>query len=263
MSALVFDRAARHFALGVIAQAAGSTVPDGQDAAKPIEALVPLDRAGQAHVSVHLDDMPIGDMSVTRAGACIVSAQLHDALPRTTVALVVADPAGAARRVAALLRSGDPSRGGQETLIHRSAIVHPDAYCENGVVIEAGAVINAGVEIGSGTRVAALVTIGEGVRIGRDCVIEAQVSLSHALLGDRVRIDPGCRIGCAGAPRSGPVPQGPSIGRVIIQNDVVIGANAVVERGWLDDTIVGDLSWLAATSVVAGGSVLDRLSHRG
>jgi UDP-3-O-[3-hydroxymyristoyl] glucosamine N-acyltransferase len=81
------------------------------------------------------------------------------------------------------------------------------------------------------------------VAIGRNCYIGAQASVIHALLGDRVILHPGVRIGQDGfgfaMGREGHL-KVPQIGRVIIQDDVEIGANSCIDRGALKDTIIGE-----------------------
>ena len=85
--------------------------------------------------------------------------------------------------------------------------------------------------------------IGAEVRIGRDCSIGAHCSVTHALIGDRVILHPGCRIGQDGfgyvmSPRGHmKVPQ---VGRVIIQDDVEIGAGTAIDRGAIRDTVIGE-----------------------
>jgi UDP-3-O-[3-hydroxymyristoyl] glucosamine N-acyltransferase len=85
--------------------------------------------------------------------------------------------------------------------------------------------------------------VGAGVRIGRDCAVGAGTSITHALVGDRVIIHPGCRIGqdgfgfLMGGRGHLKVPQ---IGRVIIQDDVEIGAGTTIDRGAIRDTMIGE-----------------------
>ena len=98
-------------------------------------------------------------------------------------------------------------------------------------------------EIGAGTVINAGAVIGPGVRIGRECAIGPHVSITHALIGDRVIIHPGTRIGqdgfgyIMGAKGHSKVPQ---IGRVIIQDDIEIGANTTIDRGAIRDTVIGE-----------------------
>jgi UDP-3-O-[3-hydroxymyristoyl] glucosamine N-acyltransferase len=117
------------------------------------------------------------------------------------------------------------------------------AQLEEGVLIEPGAIIGPETQIGRGTRIAAGAVIGARVTIGRDGFIGPLATVTHALIGDRVTIHSGVRIGQDGfgfaLGRSGHL-KVPQIGRVIIQDDVEIGANTTIDRGALKDTIIGE-----------------------
>jgi UDP-3-O-[3-hydroxymyristoyl] glucosamine N-acyltransferase len=121
--------------------------------------------------------------------------------------------------------------------------VHPSARLEAGVTIDPGAVIGANAEIGSGTLIAAGAAIGPSVAVGRDCAIGAGATVQHALIGDRVIVHPGARIGQDGFGFL-PSPRGhqkiPQCRRVIIQDDVEIGANTTIDRGSTRDTVIGE-----------------------
>ncbi len=105
------------------------------------------------------------------------------------------------------------------------------------------AVIGPEAEIGAGSVICAGAIIGPGVRIGRNCAIGPCVSITHALVGNNVIIQAGARIGADGFGYQ-PSPKGhlkiPQIGRVVIQDDVEIGANTAIDRGALKDTVVGE-----------------------
>ena len=120
--------------------------------------------------------------------------------------------------------------------------------------IAGSAAVGSQVEIGAGTIVENGAVIGPGVRIGRWCRIRAGVSITHALIGDRVIIHPNVSIGQDGfgflAGREGHLKL-PQIGRVILQDDVEIGALTVIDRGALGDTIIGQ------------GTKIDNLVHIG
>ena len=96
---------------------------------------------------------------------------------------------------------------------------------------------------GAGTVIGPTAVIGPDVRIGRNCAIGAGTTITHALIGDRVIIHPGARIGQDGF---GHLPgvrghdKVPQIGRVVIQDDVEIGANATIDRGAIRDTVIGE-----------------------
>ncbi len=108
---------------------------------------------------------------------------------------------------------------------------HPSAF------IAATAEIAKDAEIGPGAYIGPGVVIGAGGRIGHD------VSITHALIGPKVRILPGARIGQSGFGFV-PGPEGlvkvPQLGRVVIGADVEIGANTTIDRGALEDTVIGD-----------------------
>ena len=91
--------------------------------------------------------------------------------------------------------------------------------------------------------IAANAVIGSGVRIGRDCAIGAGSTISNALIGDRVIIHPGCRIGQDGfgcVPGEAGGLKLPQVGRVIIQDGVEIGAGTTIDRGAIRDTVIGE-----------------------
>ncbi len=183
----------------------------------------------------------------TNATACFVSERFAARVPARTVALVTERPERAfaialARMYPSALRQGSLFAA---TGVNPGASIHPEARLEPGVIVDPGVVIGPRAEIGSGSIIAANSVIGPGVRIGRDCSIGAQVTLANALIGNRVSLHPGVRIGQAGlglgsveaAPAAIVTPQ---IGRVIIQDDVEIGANSVIDRGSGGDTVVGE-----------------------
>ena len=131
-----------------------------------------------------------------------------------------------------------PARAG----IHPSAVVGAGATIDPSAEIGPLAVIGEGAEIGPRCRIGALAVIGPGVVLGPDCRIGAHASLSHALLGARVYVYPGARIGqegfgfAIGAEGFLSVPQ---LCRVILEDDVEVGANATIDRGSLQDTVIG------------------------
>ena len=120
---------------------------------------------------------------------------------------------------------------------------HPSAKLEDGVLLSPGCVIGANVEIGRGSRIGPGVTIAAHSTIGRNCDLGVHVSVQCAHIGDNVVIGPGAVIGHDGFGFvAGPngLEKVPQLGRVIIQNNVEIGANACIDRGSLDDTVIGE-----------------------
>ena len=174
----------------------------------------------------------------TRAGAVIVHPDTAARVPPTTAAIVAPEPYVAWARVAALFHPLPPARPG----VHPSAVVAPDAMVDASAEIGPLAVIGAGANIGPRCRIGAGAIIGDGVGLGADCRVAAHASLSHALVGERVVVYPGARIGQDGfgfATTSKGFLSVPQLGRVVLEDDVEIGANTTVDRGSLHDTVIG------------------------
>ena len=136
-----------------------------------------------------------------------------------------------------------PTRFANSAVSHERAFVAPTATLEPGVILEPGAVIGDGAQVGSGTLVGPGAIIGANCRIGRDCVIGPNASVINAFIGNRVLIQAGARIGQDGFGFIGGangLEKMPHVGRVIIQDDVEIGCNTTVDRGALDDTVIGE-----------------------
>lgn len=205
----------------------------------------PLDQAGRNDLSF-MDNARYAELlTMTRAGVLVVSRKFVKQAPDSAVVLEAADPQ---RAYAACLSAITPSALRPTSMFDATAIspgsmVHPTARLERGVVIDPGVVIGPRAEIGAGTLIGANTVIGPDVRIGRDCSIAAHVTIQCALIGNRVILHPGVRLGQDGfgfamGPR-GHV-KVPQVGRVVIQDDVEIGANTTVDRGGLRDTIIGE-----------------------
>ena len=125
-----------------------------------------------------------------------------------------------------------------------SAIIDPSAHLEDGVIVDPLVVIGPRVEIGAGTVIGAGAVIGADVKIGRDCNVGARTAIQFALIGNNVLIHPGCSIGQDGYGFIFFGPEGhlkvPQTGRVLIQNDVEVGAGTTIDRGSLRDTVIGE-----------------------
>ena len=125
-----------------------------------------------------------------------------------------------------------------------SAIIDASAHLEDGVIVDPLAVIGPRVEIGAGTVIGAGAVIGADVRIGRDCNVGARTAIQFALIGNNVLIHPGCNIGQDGFGFIFFGPDGhlkvPQTGRVLIQNNVEVGAGTSIDRGSLRDTVIGE-----------------------
>jgi UDP-3-O-[3-hydroxymyristoyl] glucosamine N-acyltransferase len=241
----IFFPQTRTLTLRQVAEMAGSALPAAVDGEVPIRAVAPLETAGPGDLAYMDNPAYVPALAVTRAGACLVSPRYAAKVPEGTVALVTREPYRAfADVLAALFPSAlRPESSFGASGVSPGSFIHPTARLEHGVMVDPGAVIGPHAEIGSGTLIGAQSVIGANVRIGRDCAISANVTVSHAFLGNRVILHPGVRIGqdgfgfAMGARGHRKVPQ---VGRVIIQDDVEIGANTTVDRGASRDTVIGE-----------------------
>jgi UDP-3-O-[3-hydroxymyristoyl] glucosamine N-acyltransferase len=243
MSEPVFLRSTPGLSLDEIAALTGAEAPVNASKST-ISNIAPLDRAGPDDLSFLDNNRFTAAAANTHAGACLTTAALAASLPDRVIVLTVRQPY---RAFVAAARALFPHALRPSSLYPvddvTGARVHPTARLENGVTLEPGVVVGAAAEIGAGSVVGANAVIGADVRIGRDTSIGAGATISHALIGDRVIIHAGCRIGQDGfgflmdGTRHLKIPQ---VGRVIIQDDVEIGAGTAVDRGFIRDTVIGE-----------------------
>jgi UDP-3-O-[3-hydroxymyristoyl] glucosamine N-acyltransferase len=211
-----------------------------------VRGLASLDEAGPMHLTFY-DNLKYADqLASTKAGACLVSARFEAAVPAHVAILRAAQPFREFVKVARELYSEAlrPQTWFDNTGIAASAIIDPSAHLEDGVIVDPLAVIGPNVEIGTETVIGAGAVIAANVRIGRDCNVGARTSIQYTLIGNNVLIHPGCSIGQDGYGFVFFGPDGhlkvPQTGRVLIQNDVEIGAGTTIDRGSLRDTVIGE-----------------------
>jgi UDP-3-O-[3-hydroxymyristoyl] glucosamine N-acyltransferase len=230
---------------GEIAALTNAKLRDGDTPDRSIHNIAPLESAGPSDISFLDNSKYLDDLKNTRAAACLVGPRFVASAPPGVVVLETANPYPAFVTVArklfptALRPLSIFESSGRAAGSH----VHATARLEAGVSVDPAAVIGPRAEIGAGTLIGAGAVIGPDVRIGRDCAIGAGTTISHALIGDRVIIHPGARIGQDGFGYL-PSPKGhqkiPQTRRVIIQDNVEIGANSTIDRGATRDTVIGE-----------------------
>ena len=230
-----FFRRSGPYPLAVVASAARGVADEVE---LLLEGIAPLQTAGPSEISFLDNRHYASALDQTSAGAVIVHPDMAARVPTTAVPIVTSEPYAAWARVAALFYPVPPPSPG----IHPSAIVADGALVDPTAEVGPLAVIETGAEIGPGCRIGPCAVIGSGVNVGRDCRIGAHVSLSHALLGARIYVYPGARIGQEGfgfASTKDGFLSVPQLGRVIIEDDVEVGANATIDRGSSQDTVIG------------------------
>ncbi len=140
-------------------------------------------------------------------------------------------------------RPADPQQANStQGRAHSTAVIHSSVVLGPGVYVEARAVIGERAQVGANTRVGAGGAIGESVSIGNDCEIYPNVTIyPGTTLGDRVIVHAGAVLGSDGFGyvrdrKTGRYEKFPQVGRLVVEDDVEIGANATVDRGALDET---------------------------
>jgi UDP-3-O-[3-hydroxymyristoyl] glucosamine N-acyltransferase len=172
--------------------------------------------------------------------------------------LLISDHPKLAFARAARFLSGDAEReSASEASVDPTAAVHPSSSLGAGATVEAEAVIGEAVRIGERTLIGAGCMIGTGVKIGNECEIYPNVTMyPGTTIGDRVIVHAGAVLGSDGFGyvrdrKSGRYEKFPQVGRLIIEDDVEIGANTTIDRGALDETRIGR------------GAKIDNLVHIG
>jgi len=236
-----FDRTAP-MSLRVLADKLGATLAPGADADALVRDVKALSDAERGDLAFLDNRKYLPQLAATRASACLIAPAFATRVPAGTAALAVDAPYRAFAQALTLFYPGSGTPKGAMASAGDPPI-HPSAAIEEDVHIEPGAIVGREAQIGRGTTVAAGAVVGYRVAIGRGCYIGPNASVTHALVGDRVILHAGVRIGQDGFGFA-MGPKGhlkvPQIGRVIIQNDVEIGANSCVDRGALKDTVIGE-----------------------
>ena len=241
----VFFVPSRRFTVGEVADVTGATLVDPAHAGRIVSTVSSLGEGGDEAL-VYVEGRRNAEaLGALHAAAVLCTSDLAARIPAGVATLVVRRPQQAFALIGRLLYpdAARPVAITGETGISPAAHISPLARIEPGAIVEAGAVIAAHAAVGEGSIVSCHAVIGASVQIGRDCFIGAHASIQHALLGNGVVIHPGGRIGqdgfgFAGGPK-GPE-RVPQIGRVIIQDNVEVGANATIDRGALADTVIGE-----------------------
>ncbi len=240
--------------LGELATITGATLVDPSLSSRPIQSVAPLNIAGADAIGYLSDRRYLDDLRATKAAACFLREDMAGQAPEGCVLLFTREPQAAFARAANRLH---------QPILHPADApsIHPEAELEHGVRLAPGVVIGQGAKIGSGTEIGANAVIGPGVAIGRNCRIGANVTIGFALLGDRVYILPGAAVGQAGfgvaASAQGSMDL-PQLGRVILQDDVTVGACSCIDRGAYNDTVIGERTKIDNLVQIAHNVVIGR-----
>lgn len=208
-----------------------------------------LERAGPGDLAVCSGPRYLAAMATTRASAIVVPPGCAEA-PGPATRIVVDNPMLA---IAAVARTLDGSSD-LEPGVDPTARIGAGARLGHGVHVGPGVVVGRDVEIGDGAIIGPLVVIEDRVRIGRDALIEPRVVIMRgSTVGNRVHLKAGAMIGGVGfgfhTGPDGRHQRVPQPGGCILEDDVEVGANSCIDRGSLDDTVIG------------AGTKIDNLVH--
>ncbi|MFL5595698.1 MAG: UDP-3-O-(3-hydroxymyristoyl)glucosamine N-acyltransferase [Gemmatimonadaceae bacterium] len=240
------DGASTITAEAIAALVAGELVGDGTVA---ISGVAPLDRADPSHLSILSSGKYAPMMATTRAGIVLVDPELRDAPGAPRARIIVAQPA---EKLLSLLPRLYPQQL-QPAGVASTARIGKGANIGQRVSIGEYAVIGARTGIGDDAVVGPHCVVGDGVIIGTGARLWPGVTIyTGSAIGARASIHSGARIGCDGFGyvfREGEHQKIPHVGRCIIGDDVEIGANSTIDRGSIDDTVIGN------------GTKIDNLVH--
>ncbi|MEZ5643866.1 MAG: UDP-3-O-(3-hydroxymyristoyl)glucosamine N-acyltransferase [Burkholderiaceae bacterium] len=226
--------------LGAIVEALGGRLEGASDLM--VARLAPIATAQPDEIAFVAQARYAGQIHHTRAGALIVTPELRETAAARGACIVSDDPYLYFARLSQWWRLQHhplpPAR------IDAQASVHPDAVIGEDVDIGPFAVIGDGVQVGNGARIGAHAVIEPHARIGAGSRVGPRVVVGHhCVVGERCILHPGVVIGADGfgfAPHQGAWVKIEQLGAVRIGNDVEMGANTCVDRGALDDTVIGD-----------------------
>lgn len=214
-----------------------------------ISNVAPIARATSSDITFLSSRKSLNLLEQTNAKVIFSNKALVSRIPQSILVLVVPNPQMAFAQILhkfypdACGASRVDSSVNESSHIADSAHIDANANLDDGVTIHAGVVIAANASIGSGTIIGANTVIGKGCKIGRDCSIGPNVSISNTLMGNNVTVHAGAGLGQEGfgyvSDYSGHL-KIPQIGRLIIQDHVDIGANTTIDRGAMDDTVIGE-----------------------
>lgn len=241
--------------------------------AQRLKRLTTLKSAGEGDLSFLANPRYARQLSTCRASAVIVDEASADSAP--CACLIADNPYVTYARASQLFaRSEDACSDAQTAAgggaagssIHPSAVISESAVLAAGVVVGPNSVIGPRVSIAAGVRVGANCVIGAGTRIGADSLLYSGVTLYHGVcIGERAIIHSGVVIGADGfgfafdGRQSVKIAQ---LGGVRMGDDVEVGAGTTVDRGALDDTLIGDgvkidnQVQIAHNCIVGAGSII-------
>lgn len=233
-----FDRVGP-FSLEELSRVSGAKPSEGADLGRQFSDVASFEAAGPSDVVFILERKLKDELAASRAGACVMKRDMAALAPAGMICLFHDDP----KRAFALIGHAFYPAQTPKPLIAPTASIDPSAKLGAGVRIDPGAVIGENVVLGDRVHVGANAVIGRSVTVGDDSRIGPLVVLQYCEIGKRVIIHPGAAIGQDGfgyvISPAGDHIKLPQLGRVLVSDDVEVGANTTIDRGATGDTVIG------------------------
>lgn len=252
-----FYDAKENVTLAQIAEVTSAVLADASKGAETIRDIATMMSAGAEDICFFYDRKGREKAAQMHAKACVTTEDLKQYLPENTIVLVCEDPKIAFIKLNEFMYAERKPKAG----IAASAKIAASAQIGAGCSVGENAVIGDNVEIGDNCVIEPNVVIAQGCKIGNNCRIGNNASIAYSIIGNNCYIYTGARIGADGFGfqlMGGQHHRIPQLGRVIIGNDVEVGANACIDRGALDDTVIGDGSRIDNLVQIAHNDKLGR-----
>lgn len=227
------------FTLAQIAEICGAELREASKANFSINNIATMDMAGANEICFFYDKKAKDKAANIKSSACITTPEMENLIPAGVVVLVSSNPKLSFLK----LNQHFYSEYTPKADIAASAQIASSAKIGQNCFIGENVVIGENVEIGENCVLEANVVISRSCKIGNGCRIGSGAQIAYCLMGNDCYIYSGARIGLDGfgfMVINGKHQRIPQIGRVIIGNDVEVGANSCIDRGAMDDTIIGD-----------------------
>lgn len=245
------------FTLSKVAEICEAELQDSSKAGVEIRELATMAAASEGDICFFFDKKKKAAGAEIKATACVTTEELAEFVAPGVIKLISANPhLGFVKLNYALYSEVLPAPEIKPTAaVAKTARIGKDCF------IGDFAVIGENVKIGDGCIIEPHAVIGQGCELGSNCRIGSHANIMHCVMGNNCYIYGGARIGWDGfgfMMMAGSHKRIPQLGRVIIGNDVEVGANSCIDRGALDDTVIGDGSRIDDLVMVAHNNSLGR-----
>jgi UDP-3-O-[3-hydroxymyristoyl] glucosamine N-acyltransferase len=254
-----FNKKTAFLTLGQIIEITGAKLISNEDLNKEISDVATLEKADENQISFLNGGSYLEKFFSSKAGFCLLDEKYATKAPKTMVALLHKNPYFAYSKIVSAFYEEKKPEFEAKNLIHSSAKIG------EGTQIAPNAYIGKNVEIGKNCFIAPNASILDGCVIGDNCIINAGAVVSFTMMGANCIIYNGAKIGQDGfgfAHDAGVNHKIIQIGIVEIGNSVEVGANSCIDRGAIENTVIGNgvkldnLVQIAHNVVIGDGTVI-------